>query len=93
MTASSIASIKTKQNLRALESEFLQMRSSSGFAAACTKYPDLQAIESFSSGMKATMTDVIMHLNPKSVLKIGLSEPAQDLESQRNDVYEKAKKV
>lgn len=96
MTLSSIASIKTKKNLGGLESEYIKMRSNTNaFGAVCTKFPALEQIESFTSGIKATMADVIKHLNQKSTPQNDVDEATRKemLESAQKVVREQAKKV
>lgn len=66
MTLPSIATIKNVKNLKSLESEYIGMRTNPNiFDEKCNKFPALKGIHSFSSGMIATMMNVVMHLNPK----------------------------
>lgn len=96
MTLSSIKSIKTVKKLTGLESEFLKLRSNAEvFDELCAKFPALKAIDCFSSGVTATMNDIIIHLNSAKKQAIGLDESLQKvmLESNRKNVFEQSKKV
>lgn len=97
MTSSSIASIKTQRKLNNIESEYMKIRSNStNFEPLCAKFPALKGIDSFTSGITATMMDVIAHLNPKKIQQaIALDELDQKamLESSRRTIVEQAKKV
>lgn len=96
MTMSSIASIKTLKKLNCLESEYMKMRSNKNtFEPLCAKFPSLKGIESFTSGITATMMDVIMHLNPKKLQSTIADEATQKamLESTQKTVMEQMKKV
>lgn len=97
MTSPSIASIKTQRKLNNIESEYMKMRSNTiNFEPLCAKFPALKGIESFTSGITATMMDVITHLNPKKIQQaIAVDEVAQEamLESARKTIVDQAKKV
>lgn len=73
------------------------MRSNTtNFEPLCAKFPALKGIDSFTSGITATMMDVITHLNPKKIQQaIALDEIDQKamLESSRKTIVEQAKKV
>lgn len=96
MTLPSIGTIKTLKNLKSLETEYIGMRSNPTiFEEKCNKFPALKGIHSFTSGMIATMMDVVMHLNPKKQATICMDEAAQEimLNTSKETVMVMAKKV
>lgn len=95
MTLQSISTIKTAKNLKNLEKEYIGMRTNPNiFEEKCNKFPALKAIHSFSSGMMATMMNVVTHLNPKKE-EIILDDETQEmmLEQSKETVIALAKKV
>lgn len=96
MTQSSLASIKTRKNLIGLESEYLKLRSNTNnFEELCGKFPAIKGIDSFTTGLTATMMDVITHLNPKEGQAIPLDDAMQIgmLETTKKNILEQGKKV
>lgn len=98
MTKTSVASIKTLKKLISLEAEYIKMRSNvNAFQAVCNKFPALESIESFSSGIIATMNDVIAHLNPKKsqAIPITLDEEGRKsmAEATQKAIVKQAKQV
>lgn len=78
MTVSSLASIKTQKKLIGIESEYMKMRSNKViFEPLCAKFEALKGIESFTSGISATMMDIITHLNPKKMQTMPGDDEAQ----------------
>lgn len=80
-----------------LEAEFMKMRSNANtLTELCEKYPALKNIDSFTTGMIATMMDVINRFNAKvEKQSIAVDEESQVklIESSRKMVVEQAKKV
>lgn len=96
MTSTSIASIKTPKKLSGLESEYMKLRSNTKtFEELCSKLPALKGIDSFTSGIIATMMDVIIHLNPKKPMPRFLDEEAQKtlVKTSQMTILEQATKV
>lgn len=93
MTQSSISSIKTSKKLSDLETEYIKQRSNANnLEELCRRFPSLKTIDSFTSGMMATMMGIIAHLNPK---KNQLIEEMDD-ETQKTlhkTIFEQSKKV
>lgn len=63
-TKSSIAAIRSKKGVMKLEDEFTKRKSTSTiFLKFYDKYPFLQDIVCFPSGLQLILTQIIMHLN------------------------------
>lgn len=64
LTKSSIASIKTKKKIDALEKEYSRLRwSEKKFEVYLKRYPALEGIDEFTPGLKAVMFQIVSHLN------------------------------
>lgn len=64
LTKSSIASIKTKKKIDALEIEYSRIRcSEKKFKVNLKRYPALEEIDEFTPGLKAVMFQIVSHLN------------------------------
>lgn len=64
LTKSSIASIKSKKKIDALEIEYGRLRGSEKkFIVILKRYPALEGIDEFTPGLKAVMFQIICHLN------------------------------
>lgn len=61
------------------------------FEPLCVKFPALKEIDSFTSGITATMMHVITHLNPKEKQPLLLDDATH--QSIRENVLEQAKQV
>lgn len=72
-----------------IETEYIKLRSNAkNLEDLCQKFPTLKGIDSFTSGMVATMMGIITHLNPKNI--------QMDDETQKalhKTIFEQAKKV
>lgn len=98
MTLSSIASIKSQKKLTALESEYIKMRNTDNFEALCEKFPALKEISTFTSGIIATMIDIVAHVNRKKSQRIQIQSMDDEsrnamLEANKKSITEQAKKV
>lgn len=61
---SSVATIKTNKKISALENEYMKMRSNkSKFESVCVTFPNLAAIDSFSTGLLTILNSIVAHLN------------------------------
>lgn len=61
---SSVATIKTNKKISALENEYMKMRSNKcKFESVCATFPQLAAIDSFSTGLITILNSIVAHLN------------------------------
>lgn len=64
LTKSSIASLKTKKKVDALEMEYSRLRwPEKKFEVNLKRYPALEGIDEFTPGLKAVMFQIVSHLN------------------------------
>lgn len=87
LTRSSVATIKTNKKISALENEYLKMRSNvMKFESVCIRFPHLEVIDSFPTGLITVFNGIVAHLN-------GNPNEFEDEEILIQKVLEQGKKV